>query len=233
MAQVKFGGGVTEVSGSVGGNTFARNRFGFYIRPRTKPVNPNSSGQSNVREALSFLAELWHSGLTAAQRVAWGTYAAAIAMKNRLGETIYLTGFNHFIRSNAELKRHALTVVEDGPTELALPEKDPTFAVTGSAATQKLSVTFDNTLGYANEGGGYLMTYMGTPQLVTRNFFASPWRYAGKIDGNDTTPPTSPVELDPPFTLVEGQKVFMYARVVRADGRVSEPFYCDPFAVGA
>lgn len=233
MALVKHGGGIVQISGSIAGQTHARNRFGNYIRPRTKPVNPNSDAQSNVRESLSFLTELWHSGLTPAQRIAWNTYAASIAMKNRLGETMYLTGFNHFVRSNVELKRHALTVVEDGPTELALPEKDPTYAVTGSAATQKLSVVFDNALGWANETEGHLMVYMGTPQLLTRNFFNGPWRYADKVDGDDETPPTSPAEMDPPFTLVEGQKVFMYARIVRADGRLSQVFYANPFAVGA
>ena len=233
MALVKFGGGIIQLSGSIAGNTFARNRFGNYIRPRTKPVNPNSSNQSNVRESLSYLTEHWHSTLTPEQRIAWGTYAAAIAMKNRLGEVVYLTGFNHFIRSNVERKRHALTVIVAGPSELALPEKDPTFEVTGSAATNKLSVVLDNTLGWANETGGYLMVYQGVPQLATRNFFGGPWRYTDKVDGDDAVPPTSPAEMDPPFTLVEGQKVFMYARVVRLDGRLSEPFYADPFAVGA
>lgn len=233
MALVKYGAGVVQMSGSIAGDVHARNRYGNYIRPRTKPVNPNTQEQSNIREALSFLVELWHSGLTAAQRTAWNTYASAVVMKNRLGESVYLTGFNHFVRSNVELKRQALTVIEDGPTELALPEKDPTFEVTGSAATQKLSVTFDNTLGWANEDDGYLFVYMGTPQLATRNFFAGPWAYAGKVDGDSITPPTSPAELDAPFTLVETQKVFMYARIVRADGRLSEPFYSDPFAVGA
>lgn len=225
MALIKFGGGVVQASGSIGGNVHARNRFGNYIRPRTKPVNPNSIEQGNVRESLSFLAEFWHSGLSAAQRIAWGTYANAVAMKNRLGETIYPTGFNHFIRSNVELKRHALTVVEDGPTELALPEKDPTLAVEGSAATGNLSVTFDNALGWANEAEGHLFVYQGQPQLVTRNFFNGPWRFTGSVDGDAETPPTSPDDMTAPFTLVEGQKVWIYARIARADGRLSEPMY--------
>lgn len=225
MAVVKYGGGVTQISGSIAGTVFARNRYGNYTRPRTKPVNPNSSLQAGVRASLSFLAELWHSGLDAAQRTAWATYAAAVAMKNRLGETIYLTGFNHFVRSNVILKDHDLTVVEDGPTELALPEKDPTFAIAASAATGNISVTFDNTLGWANETGGYLFVYQGKPQLITRNYFNGPWQYMDKVEGDDTTPPTSPADMSAPMTLVEGQKVFCYARIQRLDGRLSEPMY--------
>lgn len=225
MAVVKYGGGVTQISGSIAGTVFARNRYGNYTRPRTKPVNPNSALQVVIRSSLSFLAEAWHGTLTAAQRTAWATYAAAVAMKNRLGETIYLTGFNHFIRSNTILKSQGLTLVDDGPTELALPEKDPTFTVAGDAASQNLSVTFDNTLGWAGEDEGFMFVYMGVPQLITRNFFNGPWKYADKIEGDSVTPPTSPATMAAPMTLVEGQKVFCYARIQRADGRLSEPMY--------
>lgn len=225
MAQVKYGGGVTQISGSIAGTVFARNRYGNYTRPRTKPVNPNSDLQAGVRAALSYLAEYWSSALTAAERTAWNTYAAAIAMKNRLGETIYLTGFNHFIRSNTILADQGLTVVEAGPTVLALPEKDPTFAIAGTADDQKMAITFDVNLPWVNEDDAYLFVYQGRPQLVTRNFFNGPWKYMGKIDGDSVTPPTSGTELDAPMTLVEGQKVFCYARIQRADGRLSEPMY--------
>lgn len=233
MAQVKFGGGVTAISGSIAGSTFGRNRFGFYIRPRTKPVNPNSAGQAGIRSAMSYLTAYWHATLTPAQRVAWTTYAAAVAMKNRLGETIYLTGFNHFIRSNAELVNRSLTLVADGPTVLALPEKDPTIAATGAASTQLVSVAFDVLLDWIDEDDSYMMVYQGVPQLATRNFFGGPWRYMDKIEGDSITPPTSPVTMTAPFTLVEDQKVWCYARIVRADGRVTMPIYPDPFAVGA
>ncbi|GAI58374.1 unnamed protein product, partial [marine sediment metagenome] len=39
MALVKYGGGITQMSGSIAGNTFARNRYGNYVRSRTKPIN--------------------------------------------------------------------------------------------------------------------------------------------------------------------------------------------------
>jgi len=232
MAQVKYGGGIVQISGSIAGSVFARNRFGNYIRPRTKPVNPNSSGQVGVRSALSYLSTYWHATLTAAQRVAWATYAASVAMKNRLGESIYLTGFNHFIRSNTELVNRSLTLVADGPTVLALPEKDPSFAVSGSAATQLISVAFDDTLDWLDEDDAYMLVYQGVPQIATRNFFGGPWRYMDNIPGDAVTPPTTPTTMTAPFTLVEGQKVWCYARIIRADGRVTEPFYAN-FTVAA
>ncbi|GAI21240.1 unnamed protein product, partial [marine sediment metagenome] len=101
FALAKYGGGIVQISGSVAGNVHARNRFGNYIRPRTKPVNPHSVRQEAARAILSYLAEYWHGHMDQDQRDAWDIYATAVAMTNRLGETIHLTGFNHFIRTNA------------------------------------------------------------------------------------------------------------------------------------
>jgi len=226
MALVKFGGGITQMSGSIAGNTFARNRYGNYVRSRTKPVNPNSTSQGVARSSVSFLTARWHDTLTAAQRVAWGTYANAVAMKNKLGETTYLSGFNHYIRSNAQRKQNALSTISAGPTTLALPGKDTTLAIQLNAAAQQISVVFDNTLPWAAETGSYMLLYMGSPQLATRNFFAGPWKYAGKISGATGSAPTSPQVINAPFTITAGQKVWCYATIVMLDGRVTEKMFC-------
>lgn len=234
MALVKLGGGVIQISGSIAGNTFARNRFGNYMRSRTKPVNPRSARQMGARILIMMLAEQWReSPMTDAMRTAWATYANSVDWKNKLGEIVALTGFNMFIRSNAALITAGGTLVTAGPTALGLPPADPTFAVAGSEASAKLSVTFDNTMDWAGETGGFLSVEMGCPQNPTRNFFGGPYRFADAILGDDTTPPTSPAEIDPPFTLTEGQKVWCRARIIRADARCSTQFGADPFAVGA
>jgi hypothetical protein len=223
MALVKLGGGVIGMTGSIGGNTFARNRSGNYVRARTKPVNPNSIGQGMIRNCMSFLTNMWSVTLTGPERIAWATYAAAIAMKNRLGESIYLTGFNHFVRSNSEWVNRGYPATEAGPTTLLLPAKDITFAISASVATQKISVVFDNTASWAASSASLMFLYMGQPRNLTRNFFNGPWKYMDKINGAGT-PPTSPEALDPPYTLVLGQLVTCYARIREADGRLSEPF---------
>jgi hypothetical protein len=223
MATVKYGGGITQMSGSIAGTVFARNRFGNYCRPRTKPVNPNSTAQTLMRSTMAHLTELWHSTITGPQRIAWATYAAAIAMKNRLGEVIYLTGFNHFVRSNSISKAILDTFVASGPTVLALPESDPSFTITASVATQKVSVAFDNALPWTLEVGAHMFVELGQPQIVTRNFFGGPWKYMGKIAGKVAPAETSPQAIDPPYTLVLGQKIWAYARIRRADGRLSNP----------
>jgi hypothetical protein len=220
MALVKFGGGITGMSGSIAGSTFARNRFGNYIRPRTKPVNPKSTTQHTIRGCMAYLADLWHSTLVAGERTAWSTYAAAVTVKNRLGETVYLTGFNMFIRSNSVRKYVGLNVVAAGPTTLSLPETDPTFIITASAASQKITVGYDKNLPWSQEVGGRMHVFQGQPQLATRNYFNGPWKIAGNLPDHDD----GSVELNAPYTLVAGQKIWCYARIDRIDGRLSNPF---------
>ena len=223
MATVKFGGGIVQISGSIAGTVHARNRFGNYIRPRTKPVNPNSAQQVLVRSSLSYLTEYWHETLSDADRIGWNTYAAAVPMKNRLGETVYLTGFNMFLRSNIVRKQLEQSLCPDCPTVLSLPDKDPSLAVSASVATQKLTITWDDTMEWGDIAASVLGIWMGVPQIKTRNFFNGPWRKNGAIAGNGE----SPTEQDAIFTLVLGQKVWVYGRISTGptDSRLSEPMY--------
>jgi len=232
MALVKYGGGIIQMSGSIAGNTHARNRFGNYARARTKPVNPKSARQMGARIAIMYLAEQWReSPMDDAKRIAWQTYAGSVNWQNGLGESVQLTGFNMFIRSNAALLRAGGSLVVDGPAAGGLPPGDPAFAVVANATTQKLTITFDDTFDWCKETGAYLSIEMGQPQHPTRNFFGGPWRWAGAIAGVNTTGVSSPQVIDPPFTLTPDQKIWCRARIIRADARVSTQFTADPTIV--
>lgn len=224
------GGGAA--SGSVGSLVYSHNRFGLYVRNRTVPVNPSSSRQALVRSCLQQLTDRWGQTLTVAQRAAWGVYASNITVKNRLGQDVLLTGFNHYLRSNVARLQPGATIIDAGPAVFELPEADPTFAVTASEATQQISFTFDNALAWANEDEGHLIKFAGLPQNPQRNFFGGPWRLVGLVDGDSVTPPTSPDAQDSPWPIVEGQRLWCYGRITRADGRLSAPFRADCF-VGA
>ena len=227
MALVKFGGGILEMRGSVGGNTFSRNRYGNYVRSRTKPVDPKSTRQLAARNNIQALTQSWNASLTEAQRAAWALYAENVNVLNALGETISLSGYNMFIRSNAILLGASQSEVHDGPTVFELATSDPSFAVSISEATQNASVTFDNTMDWANEDDAYMVIYQGQPRQATRNFFNGNKRVLGVIEGNATTPPTSPATIAVDWPVVEDHKVAVYGRIVRADGRASEPFRVD------
>ncbi len=230
--QVSYGGGILDARGSIGGNTASRNRFGPYFRARVVPVNPNSVRQQAVRSAMIALTGRWSSTLTAQERAQWDAYAEAIAWKNKLGATVKLTGFNMYVRSNMAIDAASGVTVDAGPAILSLPDGDNTFDISISEATQQITVTFDDTAAWANEDDGFLLVSTGTPVNVTRDFFDGPWRVADAIEGNLAVPPASGDDVAAPFAYQEGQLVYAKARIIRADGRVSQ-FFRSSVAVAA
>lgn len=229
FALIKFGGGVVDMRGSIAGTVFSKNRYGQYARARTKPVNPNSTGQQEVRNAISEISTRWSQALSAGQRAAWDLYGSSVTMKNRLGENIFLSGFNHYIRSNSFRVRHSKTPVDDGPTIFELPAADGSFSIAASEGSQQITVTFDDGMDWDNETGGFLVYYQGTPQNAQRNFFDGPWRRLSYTAGETGVPVASPVVEAAVFGVAEGQRQWVYARILRADGRISEPFRYDCF----
>jgi len=227
MALIKYGAGIVQMSGSIAGSTFARNRSGNYARARTKPTNPNTAAQIKVRAALAAIVERWSETLSAAQRAAWDLYASNVSMLNKLGESIKLTGFNHYIRSNAFRAAYAKTPVDAGPTTFTLPDQDPLFSFAASEGSQQITVTFDDTLAWDNETGGFLVYYQGAPQNGQRNYFQGPWKLLSFTAGETGVPVASPVVEAAVQAMAEGQRQWLYARILRADGRISTPFAAD------
>jgi len=233
MALVKFGAGIIQMSGSIAGTVHARNRFGNYIRPRTKPVNPRSNRQEAIRATMSFLTEFWHNNLDATQRGLWNTYAAAVAMKNRLGETIHLTGFNHFIRTNSQLVNVGGTTFEAAPSILSLPEKDTVLQCTEENIAAQIFTFVCDTNGWAIDGDTkkVMWIYQGQPQLASRNFFNGPWRYMGSFTPTEGEAGTQ--NLPVVYPIAAGQKVWFQASLMTISGRLSNRWTLDPRIVVA
>lgn len=224
MALILPGAGVADIRGSIGGTVFSRNRYGNYTRNRTVPINPGSSFQQKIRSAISQVRDAWYNTLSAAQRTDWATYANNVPVQNRLGQTINLTGYNMFCRSALAQVYNDITMLTDAPTVFALAEQDETLAIVCSEAAQTIAVTFDDDAEWCDEDDAALLIYASRPQNLTVNFFRGPFRLAGQILGNSVTPPATGDTVNAPFAFVEGQKVFVQARILRGDGRLSEPF---------
>jgi len=90
-ALVKFGGGVSAMSGKLGGTVFARNKTGAYSRNWVKPINANTTKQQTVRNEFANLIARWKD-LTEAQQTAWEDMAPQYPYTNRLGESSEYTG---------------------------------------------------------------------------------------------------------------------------------------------
>jgi len=229
MALVKYGGGIAQMSGSIGGDTHARNRFGNYIRARTKPINPNTAKQVLVRAVMAELTTRWAQTLSAAQRAAWNLYGASVAMSNKLGETVNMTGFNHYLRSNHWFARMGRTLVDDGPTIFELPDQDPAMTISILESTQQVTMTFNDTLDWCSEDNAMLVILQSQGQNPQRNFFNGPWTGRSAKVGASGVPVTSPMDYTSITVVSEGQKVWSKFRILRADGRLSEAFTANCF----
>lgn len=219
MALIRYAEG-QQRSGSLGATVYSHNRFGQYVRARSVPVQPNTSLQNAVRVLMGVLVDAWMNELTTLQRYAWKAYADAVQVPNKFGDMVNLTALNMYVRSNLAALQGGLARVDDGPVTFNTGSPDPEFAVTASAATQLLSVTFQDGLDWCTEVGAGMLVAMGSPQSPSRTFFGGPWRFAASIDGA-VVAPTSPQTLTAPFTVVEGQRIWVKHRIFRADGRLS------------
>ncbi len=224
MALVQYGGGILQIRGSIGGQTHSRNRYGNYIRAKTNPVNPQTARQNAVRNNLASLVARWQSVLTQVMRDAWKQYADNVAMDNVFGESVNLTGFNHFVRANCARLQAGLDPIDAGPTAYTLPDTDPDFDVSFTADDDKISVIFDDTKDWCDSSAAGMTIFAGIPQSSAIGYFGGPYRYCGVIQGSGSSPPTSPQELDVPYEMATGHKVFAKARIAESDGRLSTIF---------
>lgn len=127
MALVKFPEG-QQRSGKQGGIVWSRNRFGAYARNRAVPVNPDSAKQRTVRNQFSQNAKAWAS-INELNKGQWNMLAANLPRKNRLGDTIFLTGSQQYQSSNQTLASFGINL--DGPLAIT-PVPFPTDVITGA-----------------------------------------------------------------------------------------------------
>ncbi len=214
----------TELSGSLGGITASRNAGGPYFRARVTPVNPGSVFQAAVRGFVASLTSGWNSLLTPGQRDGWNTYALNVQIPDAFGDPRNVSGIAMYVRSNVPRLQAGLPRVDDGPAVFNLgPFTNPGFE-TFVAAANTFDVTFTDTDAWANEDNAAMIILASRPQNPSVNFFKGPYRFAGLVAGASVLAPTSPETISAPFNIEVGQRIFVQARVSRADGRLALPF---------
>lgn len=222
----------TQMSGSLGGLTASHNRGGMYFRARTIPTNPSSTGQTIMRNLLGFLSSNW-AALTEDKRTAWTLYGENVPVVNPLGASINLSGQQWYVACNCARARAGLATITNGPTTFALANMSLPTLNSADSTADEIDVAFENADDWANQTGGGLIIQVGRPQGAGINSFKGPWRFAGKVNGDDSTPPTSPATISSPFVLTTGQKVWIRATASTADGRISAASILGPVVAAA
>jgi len=216
---------VTAASGSIGGQTFARNRFGMYLRARSVPVNPSTPLQVTTRSNLNNMVNRWSTVLTDDQRLGWKAYAGAVPVLDKLGQTQYLTGQQWYLKCNLCRLAAGLSLKDTAPLETAMAAGTEITAAL-NPAQNSVAVSFVTAAGsddWAREVGGALLVQVGSPCTQAVNFYNGPWQVLGAVLGA-ATPPTSPATFALPFDIGPTNRVFLRYRFIRADGRISPPF---------
>lgn len=216
---------VTQVSGSIGGMTGSHNKGGMYFRGRTIPTNPNSSQQQAVRSIVADLSNRWPNILTPSERAAWDIYAENVPLTGPLGEPRQVSGLNMYVRSNTPRIQAGLTRIDAAPSIFDLGEYTAPTLGTIAPATNEIDIAFTAADAWDDEDGSALLVFVSPPQNPSINYYKSAFRFAGSIDGDSVTPPTSPATLTTPFAFVSGQRLFVRCNVTRADGRLGSPVF--------
>lgn len=219
---IRFGLG-GQLSGSVGGVVAARNKGGQYLRNRSVPTNPNSVQQQRVRMGFGSVAIAWQS-LTDGQRLSWNGYASETPLVNSLGESITVSGFNMFLRTNSFLAAVDAGVVAGG----APPS--PGLSSLGALDSAEASVATGLTVAFTGStAGGLVLASYGPPVSDGVSYFRGPFSLFS-IAATLTALAGGAAQMagDPPASgagryggLVLGQRRFFRIRSIDSDGRVS------------
>jgi hypothetical protein len=213
-----------DLSGSIGAVTASHNRGGAYFRTKAIPVDPGTSFQTVIRGYMSTLTSAWNNVLTAAQRAAWDNYALQVPLNDPLGNPRNVGGVGMYVRSNVPRLQAGEPQVNAAPTVFNLGEYTQPVMAAPSVATQDVAFAFTNTDDWANEDDAAMLFLVSRGLNPSVNYHKGPYRFAGLVQGDSVTPPTSPVTITLPFVVTLGQKVFAEVKVTRADGRLSAKF---------
>lgn len=172
MALIKLGTLAADIRGSQGGTVFARNRAGAYTRNRTKPVNPGTDSQSQVRAQFATLS----NGFATSDREtvdAWNYAASLMTRLNRLGEPYVPTGRQIYMETNGNLLQCGLGINLLPPFDMSTPEAPKDFtiaAVSDTGVLQSLSIT-------GLEAVNNYMIYATPPFLASKTNMSQHYRF--------------------------------------------------------
>ncbi len=224
MALVMLGGGVTDIRGSIAGNTFSRSAAGNYMRSRKKPVNSRSPDQNARRANVAYLTKYWSGTLTDQERTDWRAYAQATTWTNKLGQSIVINGLAAFLGLNTLL--------------LLIGEAIRAAAPTATGHAGGVTFTFDaesdtSTIELDEPGGAFdkdtddhhLLLFMGIPSEAGKISIPKGFKYIGKTSGDSTTPDTYPLDIPAAYTMTAGQRVTVRGMFMDEAFRASGPFW--------
>ena len=221
MALVVLGTTLGQASGRIGGTVFSKNRAGVYIRNGTKPVNTYTIYRAEVKARLSAASQHW-VGMSLADRTAWNVWAAQIPWKNRLGQSISLTGQQACIQCNARILAVGAAMI-DVPSLSAPPENISNVTVTRDIGSGTFNLAWTSGALGATE---YLWLRGCILETSSRQYVTNLFRWFMTSPAAATTPQTLETAVAARFGTLQVGQIFVleYSVIDSASGLVSSVF---------
>ena len=202
----------TQVSGSIGGTTYSHNKFGAYKRTRSIPTNPSTGAQQDVRSNMQYYSQQWKS-LQSDVQDTWNSLAAQLPKQNKLGQTIYLTGFMLYVSGMCKLSSNQIPVSDVNPSSI-VPVLAPSMF---TALDLDGGVNLESNAAW-NTGVDTYYTIEATPCVsggVTAGSVKNKFRWLLSINGAVTDPLAIQTEYIAKFgNLTPGKQVFVRVTAV-------------------
>ena len=164
MARIIGGSMIGELSGKLGGNVFARNKSGAYIRQYVIPVDPRTIAQVNARSKFGAASSNFHA-LTPEQKANWQNFASNV-FNPKTGKLGVSSGFNAFVSLN--------NVVLNAKIRSATFKID---SVAAPATAQNFGTSYDPPA-FALESN-LIMSGGGNSAISLSDITMEPWQTAG------------------------------------------------------
>ncbi len=131
MARIQLGALITDISGSIGGFTFQKNRSGRIIRSRGGTFKSSTPKQTISQSAHTTAIARWME-LSFAEKELWNLFAIANTKVDKFGNVRTLSGLNWFESINATRLCFGLSLLL-APPIFSLPASPPAYDFTASA----------------------------------------------------------------------------------------------------
>lgn len=215
MAKIKFGMMMTDASGKLGGQVFAKNRGGNYVRTKVTPSNPQSVAQMAVRGIFASISSRW-SALTEAQRATFNNFVSSYAKTDIFGDLRNPSGKSLFQRLNQNLSISGQTEINVCVSTLEVPFANVVKA-TYSVGNGSLEI---ETLG---DTTGSKLVVWATPKLSKGTTFVKNQLRQIKVSagGNAELVDAATEYVDKFGIPTVGDNIYIGIKVINANGQAS------------
>ena len=215
MAKIKFGAMMVDASGKLGGQVFAKNRGGAYIRTKTTPLNPQTSAQTAVRGVFASISSAW-SGLTDDERNSFNNLVSNYARTDVFGDLRNPSGKQLYQRLNNNLAISGQPLL----AVCGLPSEVP-FA---DVSAVDIDVAAETAIARQNgDTTGSKVVVWATPSLSSgTNFVKNKLRQLVVVNGSNA----GNIDFWNAYTAKYGNpqvgaNIFVGIRVINANGQAS------------